>query len=116
GAADAGVAGLELHAHEAVLDGARAREAVALEVHAEEAELPELLDQLAREDPLLEPVADLGEHALAHELADGVPDRLLLVVEEGVEPEEVARVEHGLVRGDGHGPIVSSARCTHLPS
>ena len=60
-AADARVARLELEAGEAVGDGARAREAVALEVHPEEAELAELGDQLARQDPLLEPVADLGK-------------------------------------------------------
>ena len=59
GAADAGVARLELEADEAVRDGARPGQAVALEVHPEEPELRELLHDLAREDPLLEPVADL---------------------------------------------------------
>ncbi len=91
-------------------------EAVALEVHAEEAELRELLDQLAREDPLLEPVADVREHALADELAHGVADRLLLVVEERVEREEVARVDRGGLGGDGHGAIVSSAPWGHSHS
>ena len=62
-------------------------------MHAEEAELAELRDQLARQDSLLEPVADLRHHLLADELADRVADRLLLVVEEGVEREEVERIK-----------------------
>ena len=56
-------------------------------------------EQLARQDALLEPVADLGQHALADELADGVADRALLVVEQRVEREEVERVEGGSVPG-----------------
>ena len=64
-------------------------------MHPEEPELRELLDELAREDPLLEPVADLGQNALADELPHGVADRPLLVVEERVEREEVERVERG---------------------
>ena len=51
-------------------------------MHPEEAELAELADQLARQDPLLEPVADVGQDLLAHEGAHGVADRPLLVVEE----------------------------------
>ena len=78
---------------EAVGDGARAGQAVAVEVHAEETELRELLDHLAREDPLLEPVADLRQDLLADELPHRVADRLLLVVEQGVDREEVERVE-----------------------
>ena len=68
----------------------------------EEAELAELRDQLSRKDPLLEPVADLGQHVLAHECAHGVPDRTFLVVEQGVDREEVERVERGLLLGYGH--------------
>ena len=90
-AAHAGVARLELHAGQPVRDGARARQAVALEVHPEQAELPELADELAREDALLEPVADVGEHVRPHELANGVADRLLLVVEERVDREVIER-------------------------
>ena len=51
---------------------------------------------------LVEPVADLGQDALAHEPADGVADRPLLVVEERVEREEVERVERRRLRGHGH--------------
>ena len=93
GAAHAGVACLELHARQPVGDGARAGQAVAVEVHPEEPELAELRDQLAREDPLLEPVADLGEDVLADELPHRVANRPLLVVEEGVDREVVERVE-----------------------
>ena len=64
-------------------------------MHPEQAELGELLHDLARQDPLLEPVADLGQDALAHELAHGVADRAFLVVEERVERQEVERVEIG---------------------
>jgi hypothetical protein len=75
-------------------------------VHAEQAELRELAHQLPRQDALLEPVADLRQHALAHELAHGVPDRLLLVVEERVDREVVERVEGGeLGCGHGHGAV-----------
>ena len=52
-------------------------------------------DELARQDPLLEPLADLGHDPLADELAHRVADRPLLVVEERVDREEVARVEIG---------------------
>ena len=68
-------------------------------MHPEQPELRELLDQLAREDPLLEPVADVREHALAHELAHGVADRALLVDEQRVDGEEVERVEGGGLLG-----------------
>ena len=71
-------------------------------MHAEEAELPELRHQLARQDPLLEPVADVGQYPLAHEGPHGVADRPFLVVEEGVDREEVERVERGRLLGHGH--------------
>src|SRR5207302_6970703 len=101
-----GVARLELHAGQPVGHGARARQAVALEVHAEEAELRHFLRELARQDALLEPFADMRHDTLAHPLPDGVPDRLLLVVEERVDREEVAWVERGLLRGGRHTRIV----------
>ena len=102
-AADPGVARLELEARQAVGDGAGAREAVAVQVHAEETELCELGDHLAREDALLEPVSDLGEDLLADELPHGVADRLLLLVEERVDREEVEGVESWRGGGRGHG-------------
>jgi hypothetical protein len=70
-------------------------------VHPEEAEPRQLAEQLPRQDSLLEPVADLGKDALADELADGVADRPLLVVEQAVDVEKVVRVERasGLGRG-----------------
>jgi hypothetical protein len=75
-------------------------------VHAEQAEAAELLRELPRQDRLLEPVADLGEDPLADELPHRVADRALLVVEEGVECEEVARVELRLLRSRRHPRIV----------
>jgi hypothetical protein len=79
-------------------------------MHAEEAEPPDLLRELARQDPLLEPVPDLGQDPLADELPDSVTDRPLLVVEERVEGEEVQRVEPGRLGGRRDVPIVEEAR------
>ena len=102
GAADPRVTGLELEAGQAVRDRARTGQAIALQVHPEEAELRKLLDHLAGQDALLEPVADLGHDLLADELPHRVADRLLLVVEQGVDREEVERVErNGLLGGRG---------------
>src|SRR5215218_9131914 len=109
-AADSGVARLELHAREPVGDGTCAGEPVAVQVHAEEAELRELLRQLAGEDRGLEPVADLGQDALAHELPHGVADRPLLVVQQRVDREEVTRVERCLLRRRDHAQIVENRR------
>ena len=60
-----------------------------------------LLDDVAGQDPLLEPVADVGQDPLADEAANGVADRPLLVVEQSVDVEKVVRVERasGLGRG-----------------
>ena len=86
-------------------------------MHPEEAEARQLLHDLARQDPLLEPVADVRQYAVAHELPDGVADCALLVVEQGVERQEVERVErgrrvgcrrHGRVLRRGGQPIVES--------
>ena len=71
-------------------------------MHPEEAELRELLEDLAREDALLEPVADVLEDVVAHELAHGVADRALLVVEERVDREVVERVEGGALGRGRH--------------
>ena len=102
-AADPRVARLELEAGQAVGNGARARQAVAVEVHAEEPELRELRDDLAGKDALLEPVADVGHDLLADELPHGVADRLLLVVEKGVDRKEVVGVERRKSGCRGHG-------------
>ena len=64
-----------------------------MEVHAEQPELRQLCIDLTREDALLEPLADLRQHALPDELAHGVADRALLVGEQRVDGEEVARVD-----------------------
>ena len=71
-------------------------------MHPVEAELRELAHQLAGQDPLLEPVADIGKHALAHELSNGVADRLLLFAQQRLEGEEVERIERGRL-GLRHG-------------
>ena len=63
--AQAGVAGLQFQRGQAVLDGAAAGAAVALQVHAEQAELAQLRDDLAREDGLLVPVGDVRPDPLS---------------------------------------------------
>ena len=67
-----GVAGFELLAGEAVVDRAAAGAPVALEVHAEHAQLAQLGDELARPVRRLEPALGLGQEALAHPGADAV--------------------------------------------
>ena len=61
-------------------------------MHPEEAQLADLLGELARQDPLLEPLADLRQDPLAHPGPNGVADRLLLVAEERVDRQEVERI------------------------
>ncbi len=57
-------------------------------------------------DSLLEPVADLVQDVVAHELPDRVADRPLLVVEECVDREVVERVEGGTLGGRRHAPDI----------
>src|SRR4029079_11742942 len=96
----------QLLADEAVHDRARLRQAVTLEVHAEEAQPRELGDQLGGQLAALEPLADIRLDLLRDELAHRVADRPLLVGEKDVEREKVARVELRLLRGRRHGLIV----------
>ena len=80
-------------------------------MHAHQAEARKLGVDLPRQQALLEPLADLGQDALADELADRVADRALLLGEESVDGEEVAGVELGRcgrLRRDAKEP--SSAR------
>ena len=119
GAADARIARFELHARQAVGDGAGAGEAVAVEVHPEQTELRELLEDLAREDAFLEPVPDLVEDVVAHELPDRVANRALLVVEQCVDCEVVERVESGTLGGRRHAPDIlrkSASALDRLPT
>jgi lactoylglutathione lyase len=79
-------------------------------VHSEEPELRELGHELAGEVALLEPVADLVEDVVSHELAHRVPNRPLLVVEERVERQVIERVERARFLRHGHDlSIVRSA-------
>ena len=75
-------------------------------MHPEQAQACEFRDQLAGQLAALEPFADVRLDPLGDELANGVADRALLVGEEGVDREEVARVELGLLRGGRHPRIV----------
>ena len=108
--ANARVAGLELEARQPVGDGARARAGRSPRGACRRGRARDLLRELARQDALLEPLADVGHDPLAHEPAHGVADRLLLVVEERVDREEVARIERGRLRGRGHTRMVEHYR------
>ena len=68
-------------------------------MHSEQSELGELPDQVLREVTALEPVADVREYLLSHELPHGVPKRALLVLQQPVDPEEVEGVEGGELGG-----------------
>ena len=104
---DAGVASLELHGGQSVGDGVGARAAVALQVHAEHAELSELACELARGDGArLEPVGNLRLDPALDEVTDDVADRSLLFGEHAVDGEELK----GLTRGAAHGSSEGSCR------
>src|SRR6266851_4919915 len=79
-------------------------------MHAEEAEPADFVRELARQDPLLEPLADLRQDPLAHPRAHGVPDRLLLVAQECVDRQEVERIGGRLGEPGVHGH--SNRTCT----
>ena len=110
--AQAGVAALELLHHEAVGDVAQAGAAVALEVRAEEAELGEPRDELARERAVAgaRAPASRGRNSRLDEVAHGLSREELLLGEELVEAQEVdaAEVGHGGLsgeRGEERSPV-----------
>ena len=93
-AADARVAGLELEAGQAVGDRARARAAVALEVHAEAGpSVPSSCASSRGRIPCSNHSPTSGRNRSRTNCAHGVADRALLVGEQGVDAEEVARVD-----------------------
>ncbi|SIG97910.1 Uncharacterised protein [Mycobacteroides abscessus subsp. abscessus] len=93
------VDGLELTAGETVLGGGRPAAAVALEVHAEDAELPEALSELAGGNGRIEEVvADLLADVLVDPLADDVRELEVIGVEDRIQSQD----------------LVGAHRCTHL--
>jgi hypothetical protein len=58
-------------------------------VHAEQAQVAELLGQLPGQLAALEPAGDLGQDAVGDKAAGGVADQPLLLAEQLVEVEEV---------------------------
>ena len=102
--AQAGVARLQLHGGQPVLDGAAAGAAVARQVHAEQAEFADLGGDLAREDRRLVPRGDVRADPLVDERADLVAERQFLGGEEGVQVQVVrARSPIGVGARDGSG-------------
>ena len=89
-----GVDGLDLGAHQPVLDGRRALAAVAVQVHAEHAELAELAGQLARgQGAVLEPLPDVRPQPVVGELAHGVAQQSVVVGQIVVEVEQVQAIQ-----------------------
>src|SRR6185437_13556096 len=105
----------EFQAGQAVRRRARARAAVTLQVHAEQAELAELGNQVPREMPALEPAPDVRPYAVGQQFAHRPLDRPLLLPQQGRDVQQVQRVGHrtrcgvrfrrGLLRGVGHTAI-----------
>src|SRR5690606_17452998 len=96
-AAQARVAALELLADQAVADVVELRAAVlGRQRGAEQAQAGDLGNQLDREAPLFEALADDRQHLLAGEAGDGVLYRALLVAEQGTDVVKVEGVQ-------GHG-------------
>ena len=94
-AAQPGVDGLELAAGHAVRRGAGAGAAVALEVHAEQAELAEHRPEVVGQRALVVPLGDVGRELAPGEVAHRVADRAVLVGEQVVDPQEVVRCKSG---------------------
>ena len=101
----AGVAGLQFQGGQAVLDGAAAGAAVALQVHPEQAEIAELGGDLPREVRVLVPAGDVRADPRIDEGADLVPLRQFLGGEQRVQVQVVAGpvADRGGRRGDGPG-------------
>jgi hypothetical protein len=83
------VPGFELHAREAILDGAPAGAAVAFQVHAEDAELGELGDELPRKNGPVEPVVYVRLDPVPHERPHAVAHRELPLGEVRLDVQEV---------------------------
>ena len=108
-AAEPAVARLQLLTGQAVRDGAGPGAPVAVEVHAQQAEGAHLLGHLDGERARLEPLGDVRQDAVVHEGPHGVPQEALLVIEQGVDGEEVEGVV-AAVDGGGHRTIVAPSR------
>ena len=97
--AQTGVDGLELPAGEPVLRGRRPTAAVAVEVHAEDAELSEAFGEFTCGNGRIEEVvADLLPHVLIEPLADDVREFEVIGVEDRIQSQD----------------LVGAHRCTHL--
>ena len=110
-AAEPAVAGFQFQAGQAVADGVGARTSVAVQVHAEQAEVAELLGQFLWQRGRFEPVFDVGPKSGVDELAHGGGDVAFVVVEQPVGVEQFQRCVGGLLAGggavgDGHGGLL----------
>ena len=95
------VAVLELVVDQAVRDSVNTGATVALKVGTKKAQLAELGEHLARQNALVEPVANLGQDLLTDNLADGIADRLLIFAEKRIKTNVVVRIDC-LVADRGH--------------
>ncbi len=109
--ADPAVAGLKLQTRQAVRRRAGACAAIALQVHAEHAELAKPLRELVRDARLLEPLADVREDALLDERANRVTYVPLLVGQQAVYRQEVLRTGASGAGPTPDIPASLTARC-----
>ncbi len=103
--AEPAVAGFQLHTRQAVADGVGAGAAVTLKVHAEHAELAELLGQLPGQRGRFEPLPDVGPQPGIDKLADRRGDFAFVGIEQPVGVEQLQRPVGGLLgsRSGGGG-------------
>ena len=83
--AHAGVAALQFLRDQAVFDIRHAGAAIAMQRCAEEAEIGHGLDQFARKAAGAIALLDDGDEIVFDELAGGVADQALVVVQQGIE-------------------------------
>ena len=109
-AAQPAVGRLELAARDAVVRRARARAAVAAEVHAEQAELADRRREVARRQrAVLVPLLDVREHAVRGEAPHGLRDEPVLVGEEPLQAERIEGADLRARGGGGHAGEATSA-------
>src|SRR6201999_4312371 len=112
-----GVGGLQLGTGQSVVHRRGTAASVALQMHAQQAELAELLAQLAdRQVADLEPLRDVGDHVLGAELPDRVAHRDLIAGQRCVQAEGVFSVERRrLVSTHRRQPATASDAKTRVP-
>jgi hypothetical protein len=88
-ASGTGVSGLQVHAGQAIVDGAHPGTAISLQVHTQQPELAERQGHLCREGAGLVPGGDVGPDGVVNQPPDALLDGPLLVIEQVVDDEKL---------------------------